>query len=401
MAIIEYNMPSLGADMDHGILRKWLVKPGDVIHKGDVVAEVETSKAYIDIECWYEGKVLDILVEEDEDVEVGIAIAKFEIEGDALIDKVEATSPTMEVASPIEEISRSKEMPSDISLDRENQPLKSGKLINHENKYRLSPRAKKIFKDHQLKMEEIPFVKPNGIIDGEDLLNYIEKGNRDKALKILENRQELSERQKIIARLMEKSKNKIPHFYIEKTFDLNKSIEWMHQQNEKLSMNERLVPAILFIKALAVALKKYPVFNSSFEGDYLINNSEINVGLIISLREGGLVAPALSNPHTKNIFELMQTFRDLVERARNGKLTGTEMQSATISLTNLGERGADKVYGVIYPPQVAIIGTGAISKDNHCIWTLSADHRVTDGHQGSLLLNKIETLLQKPQKLEA
>lgn len=362
MTIYEYKMPSLGADMDQGKLVKWLIHAGDKIEKGDLIAEIETPKANIEIETWKSGIVKKLLVDEGVDVKVG---------GPMVI---------LETSQEIQ----NKIIPKTASSEKTDTTL-------------LTPRAKKIIHDHQLDLEDIKSKFPNKIITGNDIMVRDEsKTKGDKTLP------SLNDRQKIIAALMQKSKSTIPHFYLEKQIDVSKVILWMQKKNEFIDHSQRLLPIVFFIKAIALALQKFPVFNSHFTDEQIIANDDVHIGIIISLRQGGLVAPAISFPERKGILSLMQEFRNLVERVRNDthiKLSRTEMLAATISLTSLGDKGADKVFGVIYPPQVCIIGIGAI-KNNSATWTLSADHRVTDAHQGSLFLEHISDILQHPEQME-
>jgi pyruvate dehydrogenase E2 component (dihydrolipoamide acetyltransferase) len=171
-----------------------------------------------------------------------------------------------------------------------------------------------------------------------------------------------------------------------------------------------LLYGVLVLKAVALALRKVPELNGTWENDLFVPGPGIHLGVVVALRQGGLIAPALHNADTQNLEELMRKFRDLVNRARAGSLRSSELSDATITVTSLGEQGVETVFGVIYPPQTAIVGIGkAVTRP----WvveqqvlarpviqaTLSADHRVTDGHKGALFLAELDRLLQEPEKL--
>ncbi len=387
MGDINFTMPTLGADMDFGIVAKWYIKPGDKVEKGQMVAEIETSKSDIEIESFYTGEVKELLVEEGVKVAVGTPIAVFDVAGVEHEEKVKVTKPVLETTAEKEKA---------VPALKVKEPVDHSALV-------ITPRAKRLMAQNQVDIKQVQSLKQEGIISGEDISSLLQGEIATPKVTKAE------ERQQVIAKLMQKSKQTIPHFYLEKEMELAQMMEWLEGANKDRSMQDRYLPAIAFIKVLAMALVKYPRFNGIYKDGHFIASEKINIGLIISLREGGLIAPALEEVDKKTLGQLMTEFRDLVTRAREGKLKRTEMESSTICLTNLGDQGADKVYGVIYPPQVAIVGTGQITKkvikqgDNFietptCNWTLSVDHRVTDGHEGSMLLNKIQKLLDNPTK---
>jgi pyruvate dehydrogenase E2 component (dihydrolipoamide acetyltransferase) len=213
-----------------------------------------------------------------------------------------------------------------------------------------------------------------------------------------------------IARAMSQSNREIPHYYLEWTVDMKKTIDWISNTNAKLPIQERYMPTILVVKAMALALTEVPDLNGYWQNEKLEVQEGIHVGFAISLRSGGLVIPALLNVDTQPLPNLQKQWVDLVKRAREGHLTSREVGSATITLTSLGERGADRVYGVIYPPQVALVGTGSIKErpivvDGNLgirptmIASLAGDHRATDGHTGSRFLEKLNEWLQQPDRL--
>jgi pyruvate dehydrogenase E2 component (dihydrolipoamide acetyltransferase) len=221
---------------------------------------------------------------------------------------------------------------------------------------------------------------------------------------------DLSEMRKAIAAAMSRSKREIPHYYLSETVDLHAALCWLEDFNRNREPLDRILPAVLFLKAAALALRTQPKLNGACEDGIFTPASEIHLGWAVALRGGGLVAPAIRDTDKKSLAELMSSMRDLVERARRGGLRASELTSPTMTVTNVGDRGAETVTGVIYPPQVAIIGfgrvvtrpwvvDGAIAPRPLVTVGLAADHRVTDGHIGGLYLAEVSRLLQEPEKL--
>jgi pyruvate dehydrogenase E2 component (dihydrolipoamide acetyltransferase) len=214
-----------------------------------------------------------------------------------------------------------------------------------------------------------------------------------------------------IAAAMARSKREIPHYYLATEVDMTRAVAWLEQNNADRPPNERLLPAVLTLKATALAVRKYPSFNGTYSSPEGFSPSKpIHVGTAIAIRGGGLVAPAIHDCDQMDLQSLMAHLRDLVSRARIGRLRSSEISDSTITVSSLGERGVDSLFGIIYPPQVAILGFGRMVRKPVAIGdevqvrpvmagTLAADHRVTDGHLGSLFLNEIALLLQEPERL--
>jgi pyruvate dehydrogenase E2 component (dihydrolipoamide acetyltransferase) len=215
---------------------------------------------------------------------------------------------------------------------------------------------------------------------------------------------------KAIAAAMARSKREIPHYYLTQTVDLRRALTWLEDANRERPPTERLLPAVLFLKATALALRKVPELNGFWQKDEFLPAARVHVGWAIALRGGGLIAPAIHDADQKSLGELMAALRDLVQRGRTGGLRSSELTDPTITVTSLGERGAETVIGVIYPPQVAIVGFGRIVERPWAVdgalavrpavsLSLAADHRASDGHRGGLLLAEIDCLLQEPEAL--
>ena len=213
-----------------------------------------------------------------------------------------------------------------------------------------------------------------------------------------------------IASAMARSKREIPHYYLSTSINMSRAIAWLTQENLKRSVEDRLVYGLLLLKAVALALREIPELNSVWSAGKVVESTDIHVGVAISLRGGGLVAPALHNTDRQSLDELMKNFRDLVQRARSGSLRSSELSDATITVTSLGEQGVETVFGIIYPPQVALVGfgkiverawssAGQIASQPVITATLSGDHRVSDGHRGGLYLAAIDRRLQEPEEL--
>jgi pyruvate dehydrogenase E2 component (dihydrolipoamide acetyltransferase) len=211
---------------------------------------------------------------------------------------------------------------------------------------------------------------------------------------------------------MARSKREIPHYYLATDIPLAAVSRWLAERNERRPVTERVLLAVPLLKAVARALVRYPEFNGHFRDGAFVPGAGVHVGVAISLRQGGLIAPAIRDVDTMAIDELMRRLADLVARARALTLRSSEMTDATITVTNLGEQGVELVQGVIYPPQIALVGFGKVTvrpwvEDGNVVATpvvtasLAADHRTSDGHRGALLLAEIARLLQDPGGLDA
>ena len=213
-----------------------------------------------------------------------------------------------------------------------------------------------------------------------------------------------------IAAAMARANRDIPHYYLEQRIDMSKALKWLEAENLKRSIQNRVLPAVLLIKAVAKALTQVPELNGFWIDDRLQVSEGIHIGFAIALRQGGLVTPAIHHSDLKNMDELMEALRDLIMRTRAGRLRSSELTDATIVVTSLGDMGVEKVFGVIYPPQVALVGFGKVIDE---VWvengmigvrpvvhaTLAGDHRATDGRTGAGFLDVLNKLLQEPEKL--
>jgi pyruvate dehydrogenase E2 component (dihydrolipoamide acetyltransferase) len=213
-----------------------------------------------------------------------------------------------------------------------------------------------------------------------------------------------------IAAAMSRSKREIPHYYLSETIPMAKALTWLQQRNADLPITGRILPAVLQLKAVAVALQRVPQLNGFYRDEAFQPAAAVHAGVAISLRGGGLVAPALHDVAVKPLEQLMRELTDLVKRARAGSLRSSEMSDPTITITNLGDQGAETVFGVIYPPQVALVGFGSVAVrpwvegSELCARpvmnaSLAADHRATDGHLGAIFLTELRDLLQQPDSL--
>jgi pyruvate dehydrogenase E2 component (dihydrolipoamide acetyltransferase) len=214
----------------------------------------------------------------------------------------------------------------------------------------------------------------------------------------------------VIGAAMARSKREIPHYYLATTINMHRAMTWLAEENLKRPVEDRLLYGVLLVKTVALALKETPELNSVWRGSDVMRSEAVHVGVAISLRGGGLVAPALHDTAAQSLNDLMRQFRDLVQRARSGALRSSELSDPTITVTSLGERGVESLFGVIFPPQVAIVGFGKVVErpwvvDGKIVarplvyTTLSADHRVSDGHRGGLFLAAVDRLLQEPSRL--
>ena len=344
----DFKMPSLGADMVEGKLLEWKIKPGDSVKRGDIVAVVETPKAAVDVESWQEGVVQELLTKPGETVPVGAVMATLLAPGET-----------------------------------------PGEIVRKK----ISPAARKRAAELGVDAERIAGTGPDGAVTAEDV-EKLARPSPAPAAAI----DRAAEMRKAIAAAMSRSKREIPHYYLSHTVSLTRAAAWLEAENARRPLPERLLMAALFVKATALAGKEFPEMNGHYREGAFQPSAAVHVGVAISLRQGGLIAPAIHDGDKLSLTDLMKALTDLVKRARAGSLRSSEMSDPTITVTNLGEGGVDAVFGVIYPPQVALVGFGA-PREGRVVASVSGDHRVSDGHRGALFLAAIERLLQAPEKL--
>ncbi|GAA2197413.1 pyruvate dehydrogenase complex dihydrolipoamide acetyltransferase [Sinomonas flava] len=425
-------MPSLGADMDHGKVVEWLVKPGDAVHRGDLVAVVDTDKTVMDVESFEDGVVGEYLVGLGETVPVGTPIVRLgqggaaaeepaEPGGDGAAAEPAPAEPPREVAAPPASLpAPSKPVPSPrTSVSPLPIPSPTG-----PRRIRSSPLARRLAAKLGIDLEAVVGTGQQGSVSEADVRRAAEaaarpvpSGSEAVAASSAGGRPaaqppagKAATLRAALGSLMAKSKATVPHYYLSTTVDLSATMALMQERNLTRPVSARLVPAAFLLKAAAVAAREVPAMNGYWTDSGFAAGERVHLGVAVALRGGGLVAPALHDADALPVDELMEKLRDLVARARAGRLLRTEMADATITVTSLGDLGVEAVFGVIVPPQVAMVGFGRVVErpwaENGMLGvrqavtaTLSADHRVSDGLGGGRYLTRIQELLLTPEEL--
>ena len=498
-----FTMPSLGADMDAGTVTRWLVAPGDAVHRGDVVAVVDTEKSEIEGEVFEDGVVEELVVPEGVEVPVGTVLATIatiatgsgggaggtpepetaavpappppapaplppapgapgvtasvgtsagegadrvhspvvrRLAADLGVDlgTVAGTGPGGTVTrSDVEAAARL--APSAPSAPAVVPPAPAGAPVPvapappaGPSRARSSPYARRLAAEAGLSMSALVGSGPGGAVTAGDVTAALASGGtaaqapaspgqpaappagpaapaapsteppprEDRAARL----------RRAIGNLMSRSKQEIPHYYLATTVDLSSARTWLDEANASRPVTDRLVMGALLLAAAARAVAAVPEVNGTYQDGVFTPSPSVHLGVAISLRSGGVLAPAIHDADAKSVDELMAALADLVKRARNGVLRGTELADATLTVTNLGDLGVDEVQGVIFPPQVALVGYGRVSERpmvaggqvvarTAVTVTLAADHRVSDGHRGGRYLAEIDRLLQRPEDL--
>ncbi|WP_101949627.1 dihydrolipoamide acetyltransferase family protein [Mycobacterium sp. 3519A] len=400
--MIEFKMPALGSDMDEGTLNEWLVKPGDPVTRGQVVAVVETTKAAVEVECWHEGTVGELVVPIGETVQVGTVLATL-------------LEPGETAQTPRKRRHKSTKTPAVVEPKGEaaNQPAPAAGPQPHPRHRRwVSPAARRLAASLHIDVEDVTGTGPQGAVTISDVEHAGAAATKTKAPEPKRTTADrATEMRRSIAAAMSRSKREIPHYYLADEIPMDTASAWLAGRNAQRSITDRVLPAVLQLKAVALAAQRFGEFNGFWREDRFESASEVHVGVAISLRGGGLVAPAIHDVPEKNLAELMSDLSDLVARARAGSLRSSEMSDPSITVTNLGDQGVDTVFGVIYPPQVALVGFGKPAQRVRAVdggirivttvqSTLAADHRASDGHRGALFLAAVNELLQQPELLE-
>ncbi|MFD9617761.1 dihydrolipoamide acetyltransferase family protein [Streptomyces virginiae] len=434
----DFTMPSLGADMDEGTLVEWLVGPGDTVTKGDVVAVVETAKSTIEVECFDSGTVGALLVEPGTTVPVGTRMAVIDSGAEPPAPApAKATAPTSELqTAPGHATTPTRDAVSTplvrhlaeqkgIDLSSVHGSGKGGRITRSDvehtpaerpHRVKASPLARRLARSSGVDLRALKGTGRGGTIRAED----VRAATAAPASRTVESREAARPpsataepaypARAAIAALMSRANREIPHYYLSTTIDLAVAMAWMRDRNASRPVVERLVPAALLLKSVALAARQVPELNGYWKEEAFVPSPTVRLGVAVSLRGGGLVAPALADADTMPLPELMAALKGLVSRARSGRLRASETADPTLTVTNLGDQGVEAVFGVIYPPQVALVGLGRVTERPVAVdgmltvhptvtATLAADHRASDGATGARLLTAIDRLLQRPEEL--
>ena len=414
----EFRMPSLGADMETGKLVEWLVVPGQRVRRGDIVAMVETQKGLFEVEIFADGVMGELLVQPGQTVPVGTLLATID-NGTAGAGEGATAAPTgIQAEQP-------PPAAAPVAAESAPEPAAASRIAS-------SPSARQLARELGIDLATVKGTGPHGAIGRGDVEAAARTAGRlpapdEPAAPVSAPSPPAAPApapapaqpapsaaatamRKAIAAAVSRSNREIPHYYLETEIDLSKPLQWLEEENRKRSMRERILPVALLVKATALALREVPELNGFWQNDQLEVRQDIHIGFAVALRQGGLIAPAVHHVDQLGVGEVMQRLADLIERTRGGHLRSSELTDATMSVTSLGDRGVRTVYGVIYPPQVALVGFGRISERpwaengllgvRRCVTaTLAADHRATDGHQGALFLEALTRHLHLPEAL--
>ncbi len=390
--------------MEAGTLVEWLIEPGDTVKRGDVIAVVETQKGAIEIEIFQTGTVHHLEAELGQKLPVGAPLAMILDEGEkapaAPKPAPVVVEPKAAPAPPSEEAAAPPPVPPAAPPRPATPALPSGGLA-------ASPAARHRAAEHGIDLTTVKGSGPGGVIQLGDVERIVGTTSEVAAAKPSS---PMAEMRKAIAAAMSRANRDIPHLYVSQTIDLKPATEWLEKANRDREPANRLLIGALFVRAGAFAAAKVPVVNGQYHDDGFQPSKTVNAGMAVALRGGGLVAPAIMDTETLTLDETMAAMRDLVTRARAGRLRGSEMSMGTITISALGETGAEAMTGVIFPPQVALVGIGAPKRRPWVVGdavvprqtvtvTLSLDHRVGDGRQAARFLTEFENLMQTPEAL--
>ncbi len=387
-------MPTLGAFIEAGTLAEWKIAPGAHVKRGDIVAVVDTDKAAIEIETWQAGVVRELVARPGDKLAVGAVLAVIEEESGA---ETAAAPPAAAATSG---------------------PAAPGPASPAHAK--ASPAARQRALELGVALEGITGTGPGGAVTRADVelagapappeTTPAPPDTTPAPPETTSAPPETTPMRRAIALAVERSNREIPHYHLAREIELTRALAWLAAWNAARPPAERMLPAALLLRATALALAASPRLNGFWQDDGFRPSPDVHLGVAIRLRHGGLVVPALLDVGRKPVVQVMAELADLANRARAGTLRRAELTEATATVTNLGDRGATTVHGVIFPPQVVLVGFGRISRrpwvDGEAVVareavtaSLAADHRASDGHEGSAFLEALARFLQEPDQL--
>lgn len=411
----EFALPSLGADMDDATLVEWYVQPGQAVRRGELICVVETQKGAIDVEVWTDGTLAVQVARPGQKIPVGQTIALIAEPGD---DVETIRGEYSAAAAPAAATRATASIP-------ETRPSAPTREIRPGARLRVSPAARRRAAELGV---DLAAVEP-AAADGTIALADVERAHAagPAAPPAAETAAEtaaaapagtvsrtVADRagamRAAISAAMARSKREIPHYYVNNEISIEAAARHLETLNAQRPVERRILLIALQLKALALALREVPQLNGVYSDGRFRASEAIHIGVVTSLRGGGLVVPAVHAVDTLALPELMASLRDTLSRARSGQLRASDLSDGTVTVSNMGDLGADTVWGVIYPPQVAIIGLGRVKarpqvRDGALVIertlhaSVAADHRVSDGLQAARFLQAFADALAQPQSL--
>ncbi len=414
---IEILMPALSPTMKEGNLAKWVKKEGDKIKAGEVIAEIETDKATMEVEAVDQGILGKIIIQEGtENVAVNSCIALILEEGEdkKVLENYQSSAVAKEAPTPKESQNNSSKV--DVKSPEIKVADSNNQVVSIDNFIKASPLAKRIAKEEGISINAVSGTGPRGRIIKDDVLNFVKNGSVKSGV-IHRNSQEFyviknNNIRKVIAKRLLESKQNVPHFYLSCELRVDKLNELRNAINEVAPHDENGNPLYkisindLVIKAVAMALKKVPQANSSWSDDGILVYNNIDISMAVAI-DGGLITPIIKNADQKSIQEISKEAKVLAKKARDGKLAPEEFQGGTFSISNLGMFGIDNFSAIINPPQSCILAVaravekpvvdhGHIRIGHTMNVTLSSDHRVVDGAVGAEFLKALRRYIEHP-----
>lgn len=411
---IKIEMPKLSDTMEEGVIAKWNIKEGDKVSAGDIIAEVETDKATMEVETFDEGTVLKILVEEGDAIPLGGLMAVIGDEGeniDDILAEADAGSGEVSTADSDEDTEKAEDSSSSESEEAEEkadpkETASDKSSSSDDGRIKASPLAKKMAEEKGIDLSDVDGSGPDGRIVKKDIENYTPSASAPSASFASEESEDIrvSQMRKTIARRLSESKFTSPHFYVTVDIDMEAAMEARKGINEisdvKISFND------IIVKACSVALRRHPSINSSWMEDVIRQHGDVNIAIAVAV-EDGLMTPVIRHADKKSLRQISAETRELAGLSRDRKLQPEQMQDSTFTISNLGMFGIEEFTAIINPPNASILAVGAIRdeavvKNGEIVAgkrmkvTLSNDHRVVDGASAAEFLSTVRSLLENP-----
>ena len=420
-------MPRLSDTMTEGVIADWHKKVGDPVKKGDILADIETDKATMELESYKEGKLLYIGAQKGEKIAVNDLLAVIGDEKKVNLDSIVAASKNKGGVATVSEPAGAATT-AGVQTAEAGDNGHSGLSVSADGRIKASPLARKLAAEKGIDISKVPGSGDNGRIVKKDVDSYtpaaasasggasqsaVQVAQAGKPVTAVPSGQvsyedvPVSQMRKVIAKRLAESKFTAPHFYITMSIDMDNAVEARGKLNEvspvKISFND------LVLKAVAVALKQHPAINSSWLGDKIRVNHHVNIGVAVAI-EDGLLVPVVRFADTKSLSQIGAEVKDLAQRAKNKKLQPADWEGSTFTISNMGMFGVDEFTAIINPPdacilavssiqQIPVVKKGAVVPGNVMKLTLSCDHRVVDGATGSAFLQTVKSLLEEPLRM--